>query len=113
MANLNFENTKGDTFDEVLFEIKINNVVVNLTDAIIKMQLRKRYCDLKAVLSLTSVASAGITITDAVNGKFKINSQIIDIDVFNYVYDIEIKFADDTVKTYIKGNFNILDEVTI
>jgi hypothetical protein len=112
-ASLNFENTKGDTFEAVAFHLKINDVDVNLTGAVIKMQLRKSYCDTTAALSLTSVASAGITITNAAAGQFKINKQIINIDVKNYVYDIQITFADGTVKTYIKGNFNILNEVTI
>jgi hypothetical protein len=76
------------------------------------MQLRKKACDLKSVLSLTSVANAGLTIIDAINGLFKINEQIINVDVYNYVYDIEIEFADGTIKTYIRGNFNILEEVT-
>jgi hypothetical protein len=75
------------------------------------MQLRKEYGGIP-VLSLTSVASAGITITNASNGLFKINQQIIDICAFNYLYDIEIEFGDGTVKTYISGNFLIKNDVT-
>jgi hypothetical protein len=112
-GNLNFENTKGDTFDEVAFQLRINGVNVNLTGATIKMQLKKRYCDLTPALSLTSVGSAGITITNASAGQFKINSQIINIPVWNYVYDLQIAFSNGEVKTYIKGNFNILEEVTV
>ena len=112
-SSLNFTNTKGDTFDEVAFQIKINGVNASLTGATIKMQLKERYCINNAVLSLTSVASAGITITNAASGQFKINKQIIDIPVRNYVYDIQITFSDGTVKTYVKGNFNITEEVTI
>jgi hypothetical protein len=109
--SLNFQNIKGDTFEQVPFEVKINNVAVNLTGAIVKMQLRKE-CGGVIGLTLTSVASAGITITDAVNGKFKINKQIIDIPSYNYYYDIEIKFADGTVKTWIDGMFNIICDIT-
>ena len=111
-SSLNFSHVNGDTFDEVPIRIKIDGVNADLTDAIIRMQLRKKACDLKAVLSLTSVANAGLTIIDAINGLFKINEQVINVDVYNYVYDIEIEFADATVKTYIRGNFNILEEVT-
>ena len=110
--SLQFKHKKGDTFDEVVFQVKINNIVVDLTGATIKMQLRKNYSDTSAALSLTSVSSAGITITDAATGQFKINSQIIDIEVYNYVYDIQITLASGVVKTYVQGGFNITNEVT-
>lgn len=110
--SLQFTHIKGDTFDEVAFQLKINEEVVDLTGATIKMQLRKNYSDTSAALSLTSVSSAGITITDAETGQFKINSQIIDIEVYNYVYDIQITLASGVVKTYVQGGFNITNEVT-
>jgi hypothetical protein len=108
---LNFENIKGNTFEAVNFEVKINTVAVSLVGATIKMQLRKE-CGGVIGLTLTSVASAGITITDAALGKFKINKQIIDIAPYNYYYDIEIKFADNTVKTWVKGMFNVFCNIT-
>lgn len=109
---LNFTHTKGDTFNEVAFEVKKNGTAINLTGATIKMQLRKQYSDVSAVLSLTSVSSAGITITAPTSGQFKINAQIIDIEVFNYVYDIQFTLASGEVKTYVKGGFNVTPEVT-
>ena len=90
--SLNFQNIKGDTFDQVNFEVKVNNVAVDLTGAVIRMQLRKEYGGVVG-LSLTSVGSAGITITNASSGLFKINEQIIDAPAYNYIYDIEIHFA--------------------
>lgn len=110
--SLQFTHIKGDTFDEVAFQLKINEEVVDLTGAVIKMQLRKKYSDTTAALSLTSVSSAGITITNAATGQFKINAQIIDIEVYNYVYDIQITLASGVVKTYVQGGFNITNEVT-
>ena len=108
---LNFQNIKGDTFNEVSFELLLNSDPYSLEDAVIRMQLRKEYGGIP-FLSLTSVANAGITITNDVNGLFKINEQIIDICAFNYLYDIEIEFGDGTVKTYISGNFLIKSDVT-
>jgi hypothetical protein len=108
---LNFQSIKGDTFEQVTFELLLNDEPYSLEDAIIRMQLRKEYGGIPA-LSLTSVANAGITITDDANGLFKINEQIIDICAFNYLYDIEIEFGDGTVKTYISGNFVIKNDVT-
>ena len=107
----NFSHIKGDTFDEVPFEILLNTVPIDLTGAVIRMQLRSE-CGGLVALSLTSVASAGITITNAVNGLFKINKQIIDIAAGNYSYDLEIRFADNTVKTWLSGAFLILCDIT-
>jgi hypothetical protein len=108
---MNFTHLKGDTFDKVDFSIKINNVILDLTGAIIKMQLKKT-ADSLASLSFTSVASAGITITNPTGGLFKINEQIIDIEVFNYSYDIQLTLANGVVKTYVSGTFNITKEIT-
>jgi len=109
---LNFTHTKGDTFNQVAFEVKKNGTAINLTGAVIKMQLRKLYTDTTAALSLTSASSAGITITNASAGQFKINAQVIDIEVFNYVYDIQFTLSSGEVKTYVKGGFNVTPEVT-
>ena len=111
---LDFKHIKGDTFEAVNFAMTsgLVPVAIDLTGAVIKMQLRKQACDLVKVLSLTSVASAGITITNASGGLFKINKQIINIDPFNYVYDIEIVFGNGEVKTYISGFFLVTPDIT-
>ena len=109
---MNFTHIKGDTFDEVAFSIKINNVVLDLTGAVIKMQLKKSGDLTVAILALTSVGAAGITITNASGGLFKINQQIIDIEVFNYLYDIQLTLASGVVKTYVSGTFSITKEIT-
>ena len=108
---MNFSHIKGDTFDEVAFSIKINNIALDLTGATIKMQLKKS-SNSPASLSLSSVSSAGITITSPSAGLFKINEQIIDIEVFNYAYDIQLTLASGVVKTYVSGTFNITKEIT-
>lgn len=108
---MNFTHKKGDTFELVSFQINVNSVALNLTGCTIRMQLRKEYGGV-SFLSLTSVANAGITITNADTGSFKINKQIINIDPYNYIYDIELIKADDTIKTYISGNFLVTNDVT-
>lgn len=108
---MNFSHIKGDTFDKVDFSIKINNVVLDLTGAVIKMQLKKT-SNSPSSLSFTSVGSAGITITSPTGGLFKINEQIIDVEVFNYAYDIQLTLASGVVKTYVSGTFNITKEIT-
>ena len=108
---LDFTHIKGDTFEAVNFQMLVNTVPLNLTGATLRMQLRKEYGGV-VFLSLTSVANAGITITTAASGLFKINKQIINLDAANYIYDIEFIKADGTIKTYISGNFSITNDVT-
>jgi len=108
---LNFSQKKGDTFSAVPFQINKDSSALDLTDSIIRMQLRKE-CGGIVYLSLTSEDDDGITITDAAAGEFEINQQLIDIEAGTYVYDIEIKFADDTVKTWISGEFLITCDIT-
>ncbi len=109
---LDYTHIKGDTFDGSAFEIKFDGVAADLTGTVIKMQLRRNADDTTAALSLTSVASAGITITNELNGQFKINKQIIDIPVGKYCYDMQFTFTDGRVKTYIDGHFTITPEIT-
>lgn len=107
----NFTHIKGDTFEEVNFAIVKNSVPLSLTGAVIKMQLRSE-CGGLIALNLTSVANAGITITNAAGGLFKINKQIIDIASGLYEYDIQITFADGSVKTWLSGDFLIECDIT-
>ena len=108
---LNFSTKRGDTFDEVLFELKKDNVAINLTGATIRMQLRKAPGG-PVFLNLTSVSSAGLTITDATAGKFKINTTIINLEANVYLYDIEITFSSGEVRTWVSGQFTILNDIT-
>ena len=108
---LNFSTKRGDTFDEVLFELKKDGTAIDLTGATIKMQLRKAAGG-PIFLEFTSVSSAGITITDATAGKFKINSVIINLEANVYLYDIEITFASGEVRTWVSGQFTILNDIT-
>ena len=106
----NIEHYKGDTFKQIPMVYKLNGVAQNLTGAIIRMQLRKEK-DGVSYLELTSVANAGITITNASGGGFKINTQMIDIQAGNYVYDIEFNIG-GVIETLIKGDFIITNDVT-
>jgi len=108
---MNFKHIKGDTFEAVNFEILKNSVPLDLTDVVIRMQVKKE-CNGVPILSFTTVANAGLTITDAALGLFKINKQIINIPEFNYVYDIEITFANDDVKTWVSGDFIVKCDIT-
>ena len=109
-ARLDFEHYKGDTFLEVPFEILIDGNALNLTGAIIKMQLRKNYE--KDVALEFSTTNNKIQIVNVSLGTFKIVEQIIDIESFEYLYDLQITLSISDVETYVKGKFNILNDIT-
>lgn len=108
---LDFTHIKGDTFEAVNFEMLLNAVPIDLTGCILRMQLRKEYGGV-IIKSFTTVASAGLTIVNPTLGLFKINKQIIDIPAFVYIYDIELDYQNGDIKTYIKGNFSVVNDVT-
>lgn len=105
----NFTHKQGDTFKAVNFAVTGTPTLPTI--ATVKMQLRKE-CGGLVALNLTSVASAGITIVDAVTGLFKINEQIINIPEYNYLYDIQITFVDGIIRTWLSGSFNVECDIT-
>lgn len=111
MAGLNFVHKKGDTFDEVNFEVLVDAVALNLTGMVIRMQLRPE-CGGEVILSLTTVASAGLTIVNAALGLFKVNKQIINVPAGNYKYDIEFDYSGGDVRTWVSGEFLIECDIT-
>lgn len=108
---MNFTHIKGDTFEAVNFEILINGSPIDLTNCVLRMQLRKEYGGV-IIKSFTTIGGDGLTITNGTLGLFKINKQIIDVTAFSYLYDMELDYQNGDVKTYIKGNFTITNDVT-
>ena len=113
VSNYNFpDHIKGDTFNGKTFTVTLNAVALNLTSAIINMDMRLTPTG-TVVKSFTSVGSGGITINaNPVLGKFTLDAQLIDIAVGEYWYDIEIELSSGVVKTYIGGRWTILQDIT-
>ena len=103
---------KGDTFKDLQFTLKINSVVEDLTDYSIACKFRKNAKTGKEVKSLT--VGAGITITDAVNGIFKIDAFDLDATFIagTYYYDIEFTNGSGEIDTYINGTTKVIQDVT-
>jgi hypothetical protein len=104
---------RGDTFDGVNFTVLLaNEVPVDLTGASIEAQFR--YGSKRGELSLTlSTDNGGIAITDDINGKFSLPAFIVDFEKSGeYFYDIQITFPAGTIKTWVSGAWEILDDVT-
>ena len=101
----------NDTFRSVEFTINVDGSPVDLTGTTIATEFRFRTKTGTVVKSVNN--SAGMTITDAVNG-------VVEIDEFTpvtwspdtYYYDVQITFTDGTIKTYVQGTVKILQDVT-
>ena len=91
------------------YVLTTDKVYIDLTGCSILLQLRRTY-DSQAALSMSS--GEGITISDATHGIFRIDSQIIDIPAFVYMYDIQITSASNVVSTYISGTWTITGDVS-
>lgn len=99
------DHRSGDTFDGVDFTITVNAAPLDLTGATITMTIKKDTC--KGPVALTLTNGSGLTITDAANGQFEIDEQIISLPADTYYYEITFLLADSSVKTYISGYWTI------
>lgn len=98
---------KGDTFESIQFTVTINLSPLNLIDATIRMDLRNG----KELIQRFDL-DGGLTIKDAENGVFAFDKQVIDVEIGDHSYDIEFTLSDESVKTYIKGNWKITQDKT-
>jgi hypothetical protein len=96
---------KGDTFDSITFTIKEDSVAVDLTGVAIKIDFRKG--SNTGTLKQSFNIGSGITLVDAVNGVFKLDSFINDYDADVYYYDAQITFASGVIRTYFKGTLTV------
>lgn len=103
------EHTNNDTFNGVQFEVLVNAAAVDLTDADIKMQLRDGACKL---VEEFSVENGKLELADPTNGIFTFKKQIISLAPLTYTYDIQITFSNGDIKTWIKGQWKILKDLT-
>jgi len=97
---------KGNSLTEKNFVI--TTVHGNLT----KVELitsYQRFRDTTEGITITSDGDdAGITITNASSGEWKINSQIIDWAVGTYSYYITFTFSSGFVQTYLYGTLIVV-----
>ena len=97
------DSERNDTLNEVEFQLKINTLAINLTGSSIlatfMLNLEVR----------TMTIGSGLSFTDAAQGKFKVNEQIIDWKKGRWAYEIQFTFTDGRKKTYLKGFLNITD----
>ena len=95
----------GDTFLGLKFTLKnASGNAISLIGVTIELVTSQ-----PVIRSLTSLNDAGITITDAVNGEFEINEQIISWTSGIYDYEIIFTFDGGRKRTYIVGTWQIIN----
>ena len=105
------DHLRGDTW------VGISEIVLNkdglplvLTGASVLVQFRKDV-DSPVTLEL-STDNGGVVITDDLNGKIKISEALITMQYGAYQYDLQITFPDGFVKTYLKGTWKIVADIS-
>lgn len=87
-----------------------NTVPINLSAAVVKIEIRKTITSSTVELTLTE-GGGGITVGGQYNNMITINKDI-DLAAGNYVYDMAVEFSNTNIKTYIWGNFIVYQDIT-
>lgn len=103
----------GDTFNGLSFTVTLTSGAVtapiDLTDVDIKVVFKKQ--GISTVVSTLEIGS-GITLDDAVNGEFSIDAFTVFTTPYTYEYDMQFTYASGVVKTYLKGFFKVLEQIS-
>jgi hypothetical protein len=100
---------RGTTFLGIGFLIKTGPDSLHLTPLPLTSAKMEVKVSENAPATLTLINGAGLTLDEASPGLVVIDNQIIDIDAFNYVYEIEVTTTTNEVFVYIKGTWEILN----
>ena len=106
-GKLDIQMWRNDTWQQV-FTLLADTAPISLLGATVYIQVRKG-CGGVLALSLTN--GSGVTIGGVSNNQVTVK-KLVDIAKGNYVWDMQVTFADTTVKTYLEGDFIVYDDVT-
>lgn len=108
-AYYNFsKHVSGDTFFGAQFEIfDKDKVPVDLTSCIVKMQLRRTAGN--EMLVEWSSQTGGIIIT---TNKIDIQQKKVSIPEFDYRYDLQVIYPDQSIITLVAGLFPVINDIT-
>lgn len=119
MTEYNFVAIAEDTFPGIKFEIKINDVALDLTNIDIAMSFVKKGSNIIIFTwDSTTQTSPLITKTVPLEGKFQVEPHRIMQEPGLYKYDIQFTtmegnpLAATSVKTYVRGILNLEKDIT-
>ena len=103
----------GDTFEGIQLTLTLTSggstAPIDLTGAAIKIIFKKQ--DISTTVSTLEIGS-GITIDDATGGVFSIDPFTVFAVAYLYEYDMQITFSNGDIKTYMKGFFEVIEQIT-
>lgn len=105
---------KGDSFERINFAFyntasEAGNEI-DMTGYTPKMQIRKNNAAGRLMKTLT--IGDGLEWTTQTSGTMYLNPFLITFEAGTYVYDLQCTLPDSSVLTYIKGEFEVIDDVT-
>lgn len=117
MGLYHIQTRRGDTYRGSVYSISLSNsdlsafVPLDLTDAVIIMQVKKQKTDDESVLEFSTTDST-IVITDPLSGIFNTVERIIEVEANKYYYDIQVSLNTGRVITPVDDTFSITQDVT-
>lgn len=102
--------TSGDTWRGLSLSLSINGSPMDLTDASIKMQMRKAPAAATVEYSW-STTDGGITIDNPLAGTFTVNKKVI-AGAGDLHFDIQVTDSLGDVRTMVRGTLPVTQDVT-
>jgi hypothetical protein len=103
----------GDTWSGInSITIASNGIPVNLENSEVIIQVRSSKNPSSPLVYEFSTLTSTILIVSESYGIINIPQQIIDIPVGMYQYDLKIISQNGTIKTYLKGEWEILPNIS-
>jgi hypothetical protein len=100
---------RGDTLQRTITLTDGSNNAIDLSTAAVKIEVRtKPDGDIK----LTMTEGDGITVGGTGNNVITISKVISISDSCALYYDLQATFPSGVVSTYLKGNFNVVKDIT-
>lgn len=96
---------KGDTFRARTVTIVADSFPLDLTGALVTMKL-------KGSINSKAVHTFDITLTDPTIGIITIGNWDVDVEPFNYLYDLKITLNNGQSLTYLNGKFPVKTSIS-
>lgn len=98
----------GDTWPGIVFSIEVDSVAEDFTGCIVEIAFKKSHLT-STVSLLLSTETSDITISTNV---ITVEPRILELLPGSYIYDLQVTYPDSRVRTFLKGSFKVLRDVT-
>lgn len=107
---LNISHIKGDTMRAIDFVLDDDGTPIDLTGYNIEMHVRP-YANGDLLVRYT-LGQGHFALTNAANGEFQFTQKLVDIPAGRHEYDIQLTSSAGVIDTYVKGVFEVVQDVT-